>query len=114
MKRIKMLFLPFTLIVLSINLIAQEPPKFIYCEIVGTEKLLSKKVTISINFGQEQSMWKDERLKDPKTGKRKVFNSMIDALNFMGSQGWELTQAYIITYQGQSVYHYLLKKPSSK
>ncbi len=35
---------------------------------------------------------------------------MVDALNYMGKQGWEFMQAYIVTVQNQNVYHYLLKK----
>lgn len=96
------------------NLLAQETievPKFVYCEIVGTEKFMSKKVTIQIDFGQEMKFFSDNRMKDPKTGKNRVFNSMIDALSYMGKRGWEFAQAYTITIGQQNVYHYLMKKP---
>jgi hypothetical protein len=73
---------------------------------------MSNKVTIEIDFGQFRSIWADNRLKDSKTGERIIFNSMIDALNYMGIQGWEFVQAYAFWTGGSSgnVYHYLLKK----
>jgi hypothetical protein len=89
---------------------AQDVPKFVYCEIVGTEKLLSTKVTITVDFGQRMKLFADNRMKD-EAGKPLVFNSMIDALNFMGKQGWEFAQAYTITISSQNVYHFLMKKP---
>ncbi|HEX5172087.1 MAG TPA: hypothetical protein VFW11_23075 [Cyclobacteriaceae bacterium] len=88
----------------------QEAPKFVYCEILGTEKFLSTKVTITVDFGQKMKFFADNRMRD-ETGKPIVFNSMIDALNFMGKQGWEFAQAYAITISNQNVYHYLMKKP---
>lgn len=91
----------------------QESPnsKFTYCELVGTAKLLSNKVTVAIDFGQSRSFFTDTRYKDPATGKPYVFNSMVDALNFMGREGWEFVQAYTIgDAQTGYVYHFLLKK----
>lgn len=38
---------------------------------------------------------------------------MVDAMNWMGSQGWEFAQAYVVTMGGQNVYHWLLKKDIS-
>ncbi len=89
--------------------------KYTYCEIVGTAKFLSTKVNIQIDFGQETKWGQDNRYKDPETGKPIVFNSMIDALNFMGKDGWQFVQAYIVTESSSgNVYHYLLKKETKK
>jgi hypothetical protein len=84
--------------------------KYVYCEIVGTAKFFSDQVTINIDYGQEKGYWEQDRIKDDN-GKVKLFNSMIDALNFMGDQGWEFVQAYAVT-EGNTgkVYHYLLKR----
>lgn len=81
--------------------------------IVGTRKFLSTNLTIEIDYGQERNFFSDERLKDTKTGKPIVFNSMIDALNFLGGLGWEFVQAFTITMDNQNVYHFLMKKPRS-
>lgn len=90
---------------------AQEQ-KIAYCQLLGTEKFLSKKCTVQIDFGQNP--YKDNRIVD-EGGKSKTFNSMVDAMNFMGSLGWKFQQAYVVTIPtgmggGQNVYHWLLSK----
>ena len=82
-----------------------------YVQIVGTSKLLSTKVTIELDFGQHNKFFsqKDSQLVDPN-GKKIVFYSMIDALNFMNNNGYNFVNAYAITVGNQNVYHYLLKK----
>jgi hypothetical protein len=83
-----------------------------YVQIVGTSRLLSNKLTIEIDFGQENKLFssdKDTRVKDVN-GKNMIFNSMIDALNFMTKNGYEFVQAYAFAVSNQNVYHYLLRK----
>ena len=82
-----------------------------YVQIVGTTKLLSTKVTIELDFGQHNKVFskKDSQLVDAN-GKKIVFYSMIDALNFMNNNGYNFVNAYAITVGNQNVYHYLLKK----
>ena len=85
-----------------------------YCEVVATGRLLSNKVTIDIDFGEERSMWKDNRLKDDN-GKLKKFNTIIDAINYLGKDGWKLVNAFpVTTTSGQMIYHYVFKKEFSK
>ena len=86
-----------------------------YCEVVATGRLLSNKVTIDIDYGDEKSFWKDNRLKD-EDGKLKKFNTVIDALNYLGKSGWKLVNAFPVTAGGGSpnVYHYVFKKGFSK
>lgn len=81
-----------------------------YCMVLATSKLLSTKLTIQIDFGQEWSFWKDKRSLRDENGKKIVFNSVIDALNFMAEDGWEFVNAYAITVGNQNVYHYVLKR----
>ena len=82
-----------------------------YIQIVGTAKLLSNKVNIQIDFGQQDKLWKssDTFIKDEK-GKFLELNSMIDALNFFSKNGYEFIDAYAITVQNQNVYHYIMRK----
>lgn len=83
---------------------------FVYCELVGTGKLFSNKVNVQVDYGQETSFWKGiDYIKD-ENGNKRQFNSMVDAMNFFGKQGWEFVQAYVITTQSQNVYHWLMKK----
>jgi hypothetical protein len=83
-----------------------------YVQIVGTSRLLSNKLTIEIDFGQENKLFssdKDTRIKDVN-GKNMIFNSMIDALNFMTKNAYEFVQAYAFSVGNQNVYHYLLRR----
>lgn len=82
---------------------------FVYCELVGFNKPFSTKVTVSVDYGQERRFFQDTRIKD-ENGKVELFNSMVDALNFMGSDGWQFVQAYVVTIGNQNVYHWMLKK----
>lgn len=79
--------------------------------ILGTSKFLSNKVTIQLDFGQEDKVWvaKDTQVKDAD-GRLTTFNSMVDALNFMSEIGYEFVDAYAITVGNQNVYHWLMRK----
>ncbi|HNZ43860.1 MAG TPA: hypothetical protein PKN41_11010 [Bacteroidales bacterium] len=95
----------------TVDYLGQDTIKYYYIMIVGTRKFLSTNVTIEIDYGQDRNFFSDQRLKDVKTGKPIVFNSMIDALNYFGNLGWEFVQAFAITTNDQNVYHFLMKKP---
>lgn len=83
--------------------------EYTYCQLLGTSKFLSTKIYVEIDFGQENSFWKNTRLLKDENGKLVTFNSMVDALNFMGNFGWEFVQAYVVTTNNQNVYHWLLR-----
>lgn len=90
---------------------AQAPYKA-YAELLGYQKgLFSNKIKVRVDFGQDVSFWKqgDMMLVD-ENGKDIVFNSMVDAMNFMGKNGWSFVQAYVVTEGNQNVYHWLLSK----
>ena len=82
----------------------------VFCEIVGIGKFMSNKVTIQIDFGEKMKFFADNRMKDSNTGNPIVFNSMVDALNYMGKKGWNFEQAYVVTIGNQNVYHWLMSK----
>lgn len=83
----------------------------VYCELLGTQKMLSQKVNVQVDFGQNP--YTNSNLVD-ENGKKITFNSMIDAMNYMGNSGWEFESAYVITHgsgtSAQNVYHWLLSK----
>ena len=79
----------------------------VFCELVGTQKFLSAKVTVEIDMGQNP--YENSKLVD-ENGKKITFNSMVDAMNYMGKLGWEFEQAYVVTTNNQNVYHWLLSK----
>jgi len=82
-----------------------------YCEVVATPRLLSTRVTIDVDYGEARSIWKDSRLKN-ENGKLVKFNTLVDALNYMGKNGWKLVNAFP-AYTGSNsaaVYHYVFRK----
>ncbi|MGB5025463.1 MAG: hypothetical protein WBO44_08945 [Saprospiraceae bacterium] len=95
----------------TVNGVPMDSIKTDYVEIGGTEKFLSTKMNVEIDFGQRQKYWsqKDTRLVD-EHGKSLELNSMIDALNFMSKHGYSFVDSYIVTKDGINVYHYLLKR----
>ena len=113
------LFLILTLTILgfnyshsqSVNNIPLKDIDVDYVQIVGTSKVMSNKVTIEIDFGQHDKLFKskDTQMLD-ENGKKIKFNSMIDALNFMSDNGYEFIDANAFVHGGQNVYHFMLKK----
>ena len=79
-----------------------------YCRMIVTNRALSTKVNIDLDFGEERRLFTDNRLRDEISGKLKKFNSVVDALNYMGSQGWSLVNAF--STNEQYIYHYYFRK----
>ena len=84
-----------------------------YCQVIATTRLLSNKVTIDIDFGEEKSFWADTRLRS-YDGRLKKFNTIIDALNFMGKEGWTFINAYPVRRGEIEIYHFGFKKQFSR
>ena len=84
-----------------------------YCQVIASPKLLSNKVTIDIDFGEEKSFWMDTRLKTD-AGKIKKFNTIIDALNYMGSLGWIFINAFPVRIGETEIYHFAFRKYFSR
>jgi hypothetical protein len=80
-----------------------------YCQLIVTPRLFSNKVTVDIDLGEEKSFWRDERMQTID-GKIRKFNTIIDALNFMGKQGWIFINTYPVEGGGTIIYHYAFKK----
>lgn len=95
---------------ISSSMLSQE--KQMYCELVGTSTSLFKEnVAVHIDFGQPRKLIESQIIVD-ELGSAIIFNSMIDALNWMGGKGWEFVQAYAVYSEVSKchVYHYLLSK----
>ena len=95
----------------SFSLFAQTDTSKIeqYCQVIATPRLLSNKITIDIDFGDEKSFWRDNRLKT-YDGRFKKFNTIIDALNFMGKEGWLFINAYPVRINDTEIFHFAFKK----
>jgi len=85
-----------------------------YCRLVAMNKMFSAKVNIDVDFGDERKFFSDNRMRDEETGKLKKFNTVVDALNYMGSQGWILVNAFPVQEGSSYQYHYYFRKPFRK
>ena len=108
MKKVLFFLLTFCI---SSSLFAQSDSAKVeqYCQVIATPRLFSNKVTIDIDFGEEKSYFRDTRLKTSE-GRLKKFNTVVDALNFMGRDGWKFMNAYPVTTGGTTIYHFAFKK----
>ncbi|SHK46397.1 hypothetical protein [Hymenobacter psychrotolerans] len=66
-------------------------------------------MNISIDYGQQQKFFSRNLFRDSE-GRPVEFNSVIDALNWLNSQGWEFINAYVQVEDGSSVSHYVLRR----
>ena len=109
MKRVVLII---AIVIAALTANAQERPHKVYAELLGETNLMRTKVTISIDFGQETSFWQQHAQKQlvDAQGREMKFNSMVDAMNYMGTLGWEFEQAYVVTVGQQNVYHWLMSK----
>ena len=71
---------------------------------------LSGKISIDVDYGQERKWGKVYQLKDNETGKTRKFNSITDALNFLGRQGWKLVIAVPVIADKASSTDYVFKQ----
>ena len=86
--------------------------RYVYAEVVSAQKFLSRKVYIAIDYGQEIGIFEPTGLMG-KDGKPMVFNSVVDAMNFMGEKGWEYLDSYALDYGWTIVCHCLFRKEVS-
>ena len=74
---------------------AQSPakPHKVYCLFSSAPVTLSEEIYVDVDYGQSARLLSlDRRLYD-ENGKALKFNSLMDAVNYMGTLGWELEDA---------------------
>ena len=96
-----------------------EPLHRVYCELLGINKNvlgIGNKISVQVDFGEEGNFWgndgRDILIDD--NGNEIKFNSMVDAMNFMGERGWRYQDSYVVTIGGSNVIHWLLYKEISE
>lgn len=106
-----LLFSVYQLNAQTINGVPVSEIKSPHVLIVGTSKLLSNKVNIHIDFGQEDKVLvaKDTQIK-AADGRLMTFNSMIDALNFMTENDYEFVEAYATNIENRIIHYWLMRK----
>jgi hypothetical protein len=85
--------------------------KEVYCVLIANTRVLSEKVDIKIDSGNAPIA--NQEVKRELAGANEViksYSSMVDALNYMSSFGWELVSAYTGTGLPAFFIHYVMKK----
>jgi len=88
-----------------------------YAEISGIMGGFSSKLKVEVNYGENVTGWfrTPEMLVDSVTGKQVKYNSMIDALNSMSVQGWELVQSYFTDEAGGlKTLHFIIRREEAR
>ena len=86
----------------------------VFCDVVSKKKFLGTKEIITVNYGDRDSLWLDERIYTLTSNELKKFDSIIDALNYMGNEGWQTINSYSTSHNSYIVEHYILKKEIKK
>ena len=107
-----------TVVLLSVSLvsfaqpsapIAQGPVRTEeYCQLKTFQKF-NGKINISIDYGQQQKLIALNLFRDA-TGRAIEFNSVVDALNWLNTQGWEFVNAYAMVNDGDSCTYYVMRR----
>lgn len=90
--------------------------KTVFAELLGWNNNvlgLGKNAKVEVDFGEESWGWAGNDGRDflvDETGKEIKFNSMVDAMNFMGLHGWHFEASYVVTVANQNVIHWLMSK----
>lgn len=114
LKNMKTLFLFFALLPFVAFAQEAEPQTYQYAEIVGQNRTFRETIHVTIDYGQEPKAFINQKLIINKsTGKAEKFNSMIDALNYMSSLGWEFVQAYVVPTTDSGTTRWILKRKLS-
>lgn len=113
----------FLSVVYPLLIFAQEPEnneqpktKTVFAELLGhnTNILgLGSQANVEVDFGDENWGWRGNDGRNilvDENGKQIKFNSMVDAMNYMGERGWKFEAAYVVTVSNQNVIHWLMSK----
>lgn len=86
------------------NAAPQQSEKFVYCHVSISGGLSKSRMTVDYGDGNNYTQVKGD------DGKQIVFSTMSEALNHMGSQGWELVAPYAVGQQMAGTSEFLMKK----
>jgi len=99
----------FLIIMLALpTIIWAQSSRKVYCELVGTENLSNKEITVIIDLGQSTPVAGAYLLNN--NDQPLIFLSLPDAMNWMGERGWKFIQSYEVNDYNQNIYHWVLMK----
>ena len=80
------------------------------CQLVAF-KTIGGKFRVHVEYGPKVKLYgKGAQLRDPATGKPRVFSSMPEAINFMENQGWEYIDSASQLNHQQTVTYYRFRR----
>lgn len=79
-----------------------------YCEVTIEPRLFSSKFTIKVEYGDELRNYTAKKGLPQDPDESSIFNTRVDALNYMGRLGWTLVQT--MPRDGSNWPVFLLKK----
>ena len=95
----------------TVNGISLDKIDATYIDIVEYRKFVSNKVNILLDYGQRSHiLYNEEQFVKDENGKDMEFNSIIDALNFLSTYGFEYIDSYVTVSKESSTCHFLLKR----
>lgn len=119
MKRLLAVLLSILPLVMTAQEQKEDETITVFCELLGINKNvlgIGDKISVQVDFGDDKNFWGNDgrdMLVD-ENGKDIKFNSMVDAMNFMGERGWVFEDSYVVTIAKQNVIHWLLSKKIKK
>lgn len=82
-----------------------------YIQIIGEPKMLSDKINLVVDYGQERKrLYSKPMMLLDAANKEMEFNSMIDALNFMNRNGYELVESFGVNKEYPYPQHLMRKR----
>ena len=96
----------FTLSVKSQSIENKRP---VYCDMMAYSFWGIGKIRIILDMGDRKAGQEFETICE-NNGKQKKFNTMMEALNYMGERGWKVIGTYYLESFKTPVIHYLLEK----
>lgn len=97
-------------------IVAGPEPYEVYCEVVCySAGSFSSKMSVEVDLGQVERFLSKDRVLMDEQNRPLVFNSMMDAANYMAERGWTFKQAYVITSMSEgntmtSFVHWIMGK----
>lgn len=79
-------------------------------QVVASQRFLSTKFNILIDYGQPTELWQTSNVRDEETGKQRKFNSIMDAVNYMENNGWQYVDALVVSDSSSVIYRYNFRR----
>jgi hypothetical protein len=87
---------------------------FLYCEIIGVRRNPIAYLDVTVDYGTPPTRSKKNQPSSAAPARKEDFDSMVEAMNYLSRDGWELLQTCTETLEGRSISHWVLRKKQDK